>query len=201
MLRVGLPAQLYQRVQAGLSRCSSFDSDRALRALCVDARVARWRDRLPEMTENRTERVRAVIGALIEQFDERGKNALVLLLAVLAENTPPGDILRSELMLLAQEAAILETGEPDAIGGQNANNSGSLLVTATPDVDTSALRKHLRRLDDVQFEALCLDHYPKVYARFSRGLRYEEKLTLLLNHIRNNPEEAVRLPQRVNDYE
>ncbi len=196
MGQAGLPAKLYQRIQAGLSHCGPFDNDRTLRAIFVDERIARWRDLLPEMMPNRAQRVSAVIAALIEKFDERGKNALALLLLVLGENIPPGDASRSELMSLAQEtAAVLETGEQKP-AGVISSSAGA----GTP-VNTKALRDCLKRLSSVQFEALCLDEYPKIYEQFSRGLQHEEKLTLLLDYVRKHPEEAARLKQLVNEYE
>jgi S1-C subfamily serine protease len=63
----------------------------------------------------------------------------------------------------------------------------------SPAADTSALRTHLQRLDDVQIESLCLDHFPDVYDKFSRGLQRGEKINLLLDHCRRNPEDAARL--------
>jgi hypothetical protein len=70
------------------------------------------------------------------------------------------------------------------------------LVAASPvaePVATATLRQMLQRLDDVELDALCLDHFPAVYDRFSRGLRRDEKINLLLNHCRRNPEDAARL--------
>ncbi len=64
---------------------------------------------------------------------------------------------------------------------------------AVQDVDTAALRARLGRLDDVQIEALCLDHFPTVYDQLGRGQRRDEKMTLLLDHCRRNPEDAARL--------
>ena len=38
--------------------------------------------------------------------------------------------------------------------------------------------------DDAQLDAFCLDHFPEVFERFGRGLRRDEKVTLLLDHCR-----------------
>ncbi|MEA3397586.1 MAG: NACHT domain-containing protein, partial [Chloroflexota bacterium] len=38
--------------------------------------------------------------------------------------------------------------------------------------------------DDPQLDAFCLDHFPKVFDQFGRGLRRDEKITLLLDHCR-----------------
>lgn len=57
----------------------------------------------------------------------------------------------------------------------------------------SALRSFLERLDDVEMDTLCLDHFPEAYDKFSRGLRRDEKINLLLDHCRRNPGTAARL--------
>jgi len=64
-----------------------------------------------------------------------------------------------------------------------------------PAVDLPALRARLQRLDAVDIESLCLDHFPIVYDKFTRGLQRPEMINLLLDHCRRNPEEAVRLAQ------
>jgi len=54
-----------------------------------------------------------------------------------------------------------------------------------PTVDRAALRQRLdRTFDDPGLDAFCLDYFPEVYDRFSRGMRKDEKLTLLLDHFR-----------------
>jgi len=110
----GIPGDLYGRVQAALLRCGACDSDRALRALFVDARLSAWRDLLPE-AGTRAERARAVVAALSERTNPAGENALALLLRVLAENTPPGDALREELAALAGE--VTAAVRVEAVGG------------------------------------------------------------------------------------
>jgi hypothetical protein len=40
----GMPSELLSRLQATLLRCGPFDSDSALRAVFVDARITPWRD-------------------------------------------------------------------------------------------------------------------------------------------------------------
>lgn len=37
-----------------------------------------------------------------------------------------------------------------------------------------------RAFDDVELDAFCLDHFPQVYEKFSRGLRRDEKINILL---------------------
>lgn len=47
----------------------------------------------------------------------------------------------------------------------------------------SKLRQELsKKFDDVELDAFCLDNFPDVFNRFSRGLLKDEKITLLLDH-------------------
>jgi hypothetical protein len=50
----------------------------------------------------------------------------------------------------------------------------------------AALRRRLSSLDDPEMDALCLDYFPVVYDRFSRGLRRDEKCTYLLDYCRRD---------------
>lgn len=61
------------------------------------------------------------------------------------------------------------------------------------------LRSFLQYLDDVQLDALCLDNFPAVYDTFSRGLRRDEKINLLLDYCHRNSEAAVRLAAHLTD--
>lgn len=45
-----------------------------------------------------------------------------------------------------------------------------------------ALRQHLKRLDDVEIEALCLDNCPEVEEQFSEGMRRDRKINLILRY-------------------
>jgi len=60
--------------------------------------------------------------------------------------------------------------------------------------DLSNLRHLLnQRFDDPGLDALCLDHFPEVFDRFSRGMRKDEKSTLLLDHCRREPTQYQKL--------
>jgi len=72
-------------------------------------------------------------------------------------------------------------------------NQQAQSAPATASADTASLRRRLQRLDDVQIDALCMDHFPDVYDTFARGLRRDEKVNLLLDHCRRNPEAAAQL--------
>lgn len=60
-------------------------------------------------------------------------------------------------------------------------------------VDIAALRAYLAPLDDVALESLLLDRFPEVYDKLSRGLRKDEKLNLLLDHLRRYPKSVAAL--------
>ena len=54
-----------------------------------------------------------------------------------------------------------------------------------PAFDRAALRRRLdQTFDDPGLDAFCLDYFPEIYDRFSRGMRKDEKMTLLLDHFR-----------------
>lgn len=57
----------------------------------------------------------------------------------------------------------------------------------------SAMRVRLSYLDDIQLDALCIDYFPDVYDRFSRGMRRDEKVNLLLDHCRRNAPAMAKL--------
>lgn len=66
--------------------------------------------------------------------------------------------------------------------------------TSTPCiVEITKLRARLKRLDSVEIETLCLDHFSEVYDKLGRGLRRDETINLLLDYCHRNPEEGVRL--------
>ena len=86
--------------------------------------------------------------------------------------------------------------QPSIITGDG--NVVQVTKDAPPEAASSAstpavLRRRLQRLDSVELESLCLDHFPQVYDKFARGLQRGEMLNLLLDHCRRNPEDAQRL--------
>ncbi len=63
---------------------------------------------------------------------------------------------------------------------------------------TAAMRRLLTvAFDDPGLDAFAMDSYPEVYDRFSRGLRKDEKTTLLLDHCRRTEGELERLSAAV----
>jgi len=54
--------------------------------------------------------------------------------------------------------------------------------------NTARIRKLVTdTFDDPSLDAFCLDHYPQVYGQFSRGMRKDEKITLLLDYCGRQP--------------
>lgn len=98
----GLSADLCGRLRLILTQCEPFASDADLHTLFTDARIASWRDDIPQANAAAA-RVRAVVAYLHNQYTDTGENALVLFLHVLAENIDPGDILYRELRTLAAD--------------------------------------------------------------------------------------------------
>ncbi|MBN1658438.1 MAG: SIR2 family protein [Anaerolineae bacterium] len=71
---------------------------------------------------------------------------------------------------------------------------GSITTGSEIEKDWGAWRGWLtQRFDDPDLDAFCFDHFPEVYDRFSRGMRKDEKITLLLDHCRRLPEQYRRL--------
>lgn len=93
-------------------------------------------------------------------------------------------------------------GVVGAIGGQGHRIEQAVAETAdsappasdSPIFDLGAMRHRLNRtLDDVGLDAFCLDHFSEVYDSFSRGMRKDEKITLLLDYCRRLPAHYQRL--------
>ncbi len=108
-----IPSELEQRLRKTLLRCGPFDSDRSLRAIFVDERIAAWREDIPDNTPSRGARVAAFIENLFDQSDAAGNNALALVLRVLADRTPSGDSCHRELAGLADAVQAI-AGAPGA---------------------------------------------------------------------------------------
>ncbi len=53
-----------------------------------------------------------------------------------------------------------------------------------------SLETRLLQLGDVDFDALCEQHFPQVYVKFSRGLYLTEKVALLRRY-------CLRVPARI----
>lgn len=225
----GIPPQLYRELQEVLLKCAAFDSNGSLRNLFVDSRLSPWQYQVSD-ADNAFTRVQSAISTLYGKFNTQGQNALVLLLHVLRDNTPPGDNLSTELNVVANALqqvvggsyesqkiawdseplhtvfdmqnqqvgtqfnvagnyyASSPSGNPASPSSQPAQGTTSASASSTAE-----LRSRLMRLDDVELGSLCMDHFPKVYDKFSRGMRRDEMINLLLDYCRRNSGEAARL--------
>jgi hypothetical protein len=98
-----------------------------------------------------------------------------------------GNVIGDDSSSSVAQAAAANPPATDAPGGAPVKP----LTSADPP-STAALRQCLDRLDDVELDTLCLDHFPAVYDKFGRGQRRDEKVNLLLDYVRRQ-EEAARL--------
>lgn len=106
---LGLRADLYGRLRKAFLASPQFASDATLRALFTDARIAPWRDLIPDNTPNRDARVAAITDTLHNRTAIDGQNALALFLYVMAEFTDPGDALHDTFLTLATDLSCADT--------------------------------------------------------------------------------------------
>ncbi|MEW5956396.1 MAG: hypothetical protein AB1801_01635, partial [Chloroflexota bacterium] len=60
-------------------------------------------------------------------------------------------------------------------------------MTSVSHPNTARIRRQLNlTFDDPDLDAFCHDYFPGVFDRFSRGMRKDEKITLLLDHCRRS---------------
>ncbi len=67
-----------------------------------------------------------------------------------------------------------------------------------PPPDIPALRERLNRLDDAQIEALAIDCFPTVKAKFGAEMGLDSKINRVLDHCRRNPEAVPVLENWLN---
>ena len=96
-----LPPGIIARLHAALLDCGPFSSDYALNAIFIDERINPWRDTLITGVYNKTERVESIISCLLNKYNTRHENALVLLLHVLSDRISPEDACHQRLIELA----------------------------------------------------------------------------------------------------
>ncbi len=98
--RSGISTDLVRQLRTLLLDCGSFETNQNLRTIFVDERLYPWRNRLPE-SHNPAQRVESIIDFLHNRQNDRGENALVLLLRVLETRVEPGDACRERLAAMA----------------------------------------------------------------------------------------------------
>jgi len=122
----GIPPALYSRLRAALQTSGAFDSDTALRAIFVDARLSPWQSQIPEADSvfSRIQRTIAFLFAHTADASGHLENALVLLLHVLSEQTEYGDANQRRLFELAEELAILTKTPAETATGVHGRTAG-----------------------------------------------------------------------------
>ncbi len=83
------------------------------------------------------------------------------------------------------------TGNNNVVGSGNTVNSFN--GGSVPSASLGTLRQQLQRFDDVELDELCLDYFPTIYDKFSRGMRRDEKINLLLDYCRRDSSAATKL--------
>lgn len=101
----GLPPRLLTPLRSLLMQLDHFKDAAELQALFeADARLATWKDRLPDLNGvTLAGRVNLLIAYLLPQKDRHNQSGLVLFLHVLAEDLSPQDANRQQLNHLAQQ--------------------------------------------------------------------------------------------------
>ena len=109
----GIPSDLHQPLRKTLLQCPHFADVRQLRAFFADSALAPWRNRLPT-ADNPGVQVSLTISYLVDIYNTKGENALVLLLRLLAGTYEEGDELRERLLGFAEELEAVKCVERDS---------------------------------------------------------------------------------------
>jgi hypothetical protein len=147
-----IPPELKHRLRTTLLRCGPFESDRALRATFVDARIAPWRDAIPDNTPSRGRRVDDLIDALCDQSNDRGENALVLFLQTLADRANPGDACHHHLAQLAGELAAVSPDRAGAAEPATPTETGPRYIIHADNSQIGAIGDHARVAGGIHFD-------------------------------------------------
>ncbi len=105
----------------------------------------------------------SIVFNLVETSQAQGWTAQLI---VMARESNPGN---PKLLAFAQEVGLAPTTQ------------------ATHNMNVIELRIQLNQFDDVELETFCMNNFRKVYDKFSRGLRRDEKMNLLLDYCHRKP--------------
>jgi hypothetical protein len=131
-----LPAPLLKQLRQTLLDCGPFDSDRQLRAIfTADARLAPWRNNLPE-ADSRAERVNLFVAEFLRRRNRQEQSVLVLFLQAVHEQAEEEDECHQRLNDLAVQVAAA-TGS--ALPPLARNNLWRAAATQTEDILPTAL--------------------------------------------------------------
>jgi hypothetical protein len=154
---------------------------------------------------------------------EASENERPIIMLYRKLDPPTGDLKDKEILQNAKVVEFFQQCQPDGkhpalIGKFEGNDFKSVLrkdllstisefeklqkyrTSASVDLDTMKYRRELWKLDSVELETFCLDNFPTVYDRFSRGLRRDEMVNMLLDYCRHTPEAAERLVSLISTY-
>jgi len=144
---IGIPPDLYRRLQQTLARSEALATDRTLRALFVDNRLSPWRNQLPQADSVKS-RVQLVVDFLYtRERKETGDNALVLLLQALRDRSDPADAIHGTLEELAEELA-QQGGKTGKTDGERASMSSPLEETRPAETKATRGRSGVQREED-----------------------------------------------------
>lgn len=136
----------------------------------------------------------------IESIPTRFAESLQHLTAPQAESKPGKQEKAGESHGMYETTSVGQTS--GAVGKQSYRIEQAAMNVVTPTFsapdspiyDLGAMRHRLNRtFDDVGLDAFCLDHFSEVYDSFSRGMRKDEKINLLLDYCRRLPARYQRL--------
>jgi hypothetical protein len=130
----GLPPPLLRQLRQTLLDCGPFDSDRQLRTVFADARLAPWRNNLPE-ADSRVDRVNFFVADFAERRNRQGRSVLALFVQALHEQADEEDECYSRLDDLAVQVAAATGGGLPPLARNNllraaAGQSGDALPAA-----------------------------------------------------------------------
>jgi formylglycine-generating enzyme required for sulfatase activity len=142
-----IPARIYRRLCDALVQCACFADEAALRAIFADGRISAWRDTLRQ-TDSPAARVQATIAHLSERHNAHGENALVLLLRVLADQTPVDDARHRALAQLAADLAhaLTHLGQYELCGVLGRGQYATVYKARDTQTDRWVALKELHRL-------------------------------------------------------
>lgn len=177
---LGISPVVYRRIFNALLRCGSFRNDSELTGIFVDERVFPWRDKLPQASDLNN-RVTAIVSFLYDQYNDRGENALILLLNVLRDKCVPGDACLTELEEVAKDLGQMLSGN---------TSDCQLRVYAMQDIHyDNDICDHIAKDDSGYAELLEFSTYSSLAHIIPKLVERGYRIRLLLSHPGSAPNE------------
>jgi hypothetical protein len=127
----GLPSYLIRELNQTLFKCGPFDSDRDLRAVFEDERIAPWRNDIPEAYDRR-QRVTLFVSKFHDRRNILGQSVLVLFLQALHDQAIEEDACHQQLNDLAIKAAVATGSALPPLARNNLWRAATTRVGETP---------------------------------------------------------------------